>query len=451
MVTVTPVADLTEESEQVGLPPLDRICQGDVLAVSLKEKTNRYTHGLHRFPAKYVPQVPRWAIENLASPGAVILDPFMGSGTTLVEGLMSPVSSIGIDRDPLAQLITRAKISPPTASRLERIGAKLADAWRPVRRADLRSPMPDVVNFEHWFSLKSWAELQGCLEAIDSIRLSGNERAFLLTLFSSVLRRVSNADDQSHKTYVSHTYSKTPSPVRQTFEQAMGQAVARVREFHAARDERGTAVILPDADARDISLEDDSVDLMVTSPPYLDSIDYMYNFMLEYFWLGARLGIPDRRSFNEARRLGIGSKRPTEDEQLPPSLSELIDIEHVQADRRRSVASYMCGMDQHFAEAARVLHRDGRYAMVVGNSQSSARSIPVHDCLVRLAAGHGFALEKAFGYRIRRHYMKFPRKGRGGIILIDWVLVFNRTDCEVCPAERLPLLEWTLAPDAVAH
>ena len=52
--------------------------------------------------------------------------------------------------------------------------------------------------------------------------------------------------------------------------------------------------------------------------------------------------------------------------------------------------------------------------------------VPLHDALVRLAAGAGLHLERAFGYRIRRHYMKFPRQGRGGIILLDWVLVFRR-------------------------
>ena len=68
----------------------------------------------------------------------------------------------------------------------------------------------------------------------------------------------------------------------------------------------------------------------------------------------------------------------------------------------------------------------------------------------RAQGGVGLTLERAFGYRIRRHYMKFPRRGRGGIILIDWVLVFRKGASAGAPA-ALPRHWVTLAPGAVAH
>jgi hypothetical protein len=76
--------------------------------------------------------------------------------------------------------------------------------------------------------------------------------------------------------------------------------------------------------------------------------------------------------------------------------------------------------------------------------------VPLHDALVGLAAAAGLTLERAFGYRIRRHYMKFPRNGRGGIILIDWVLVFRKGPAAGSPG-ALPRHWVTLAPGAVAH
>ena len=186
------------------------------------------------------------------------------------------------------------------------------------------------------------------------------------------------------------------------------------------------AIIPDDADATRLGLEPDSVDLAVTSPPYLDSVDYPYNMMLEYFWLGPLLGIPDRRSLQrpaptpdrgqESRRhrLGLpdacrGSSRST-----PCPLP---------AGRRPRPTSRL--MERHFGEVARCLKPGARYVFVVGNSQTLVDMVPLHDALVRLAAGAGLSLERAFGYRIRRHYMKFPRNGRGGIILIDWVLVLR--------------------------
>lgn len=66
--------------------------------------------------------------------------------------------------------------------------------------------------------------------------------------------------------------------------------------------------------------------------------------------------------------------------------------------------------------------------------------------------GMSFSLEKAFAYRIRRHYMKFPRKGRGGIILMDWVITLRKTDHTILEVEdRLPLPHVTIGADEVAN
>lgn len=108
-------------------------------------------------------------------------------------------------------------------------------------------------------------------------------------------------------------------------------------------------------------------------------------------------------------------------------------------------------MARHFEEARRVLRSGARYVLVIGNSQSGKGILPVHDCLIRLAVDAGLAFDKAFGYRIRRHYMKFPRKGRGGIILMDWVIVLRKAGGPAAYPERLPLPWFTLGDDDVAH
>jgi len=109
-------------------------------------------------------------------------------------------------------------------------------------------------------------------------------------------------------------------------------------------------------------------------------------------------------------------------------------------------------MGDHFAEAARVTREGGHYVLVIGNSQTVGGVIPVHDCLIRLGHAAGFDLAHAFAYRVRRHYMKFPRKGRGGIILLDWVITLRRAkQPSVVPPKPLPLPWLTLHPAAVAN
>jgi hypothetical protein len=432
-------------------PPFGAIANGALFSLRLGNNTAGLTHGLHRFPGKYIPQVPAWALEEFAGAGSVVLDPFCGSGTTLVEALPRCRRSIGLDRDPLACLIAGAKTAALGASRMAELSDRLCRAWREPA-CPLVPPMPDLVNFSHWFSGDAWGWLQSLLGAIAALECGEAERRFLACLFSSIVRWVSNADDQTQKTYVSGTLKKSPPEVPATFARALDRARAGLAEMERSRLAGADSTVLL-ADAADIPLPPSSIDLVVTSPPYLDSVDYMYNFMLEYFWLGPLLGVRDRGTFNRLRREVIGAKNPLPGKvpALPACLDDLIHESDVLPARRTATRAYCYAMARHFVSAARVLKPAGRYVLVIGNSQTRKGVLPLHDSLIRLAADAGLAFEKAFAYRIRRHYMKFPRKGRGGIITMDWVIVLHRSGAGAPYPERLPLPDFTLQGDEVAN
>ncbi len=431
-------------------PAHAEIEHGDLLSLTLSTNTSGLTHSLHRFPAKYIPQVPRWAVNNFATAGSVVYDPFMGSGTTLVEALCAVDQSYGTDIDPLARLITAAKTGDVDASRLRSVAAALCPDQLPLI-SECFLPMDGVKNVTHWFSESAWNDLCRLYVAIEQLDCSEVERTFFLAVFSSTLRWVSNADDQTQKTYVSGTLKKTPPEVFHTFDKSLQRALNGLSTLHSLRGMRQASIL--DGSALDVPLSDGSVDLIVTSPPYLDSVDYMYNFMLEYFWLGPKLGVSSRAEYNARRRIPIGSKNPVSPVlAVPDSISDLVDPEQIPEYRREAVLAYFDLMQKHFVEAARVLKRDARYVLVVGNSQAATGVLPVHDCLLRLARDAGLHLEKAFAYRIRRHYMKFPRKGRGGIILMDWVITLRKTDHAILETEdRLPIPHVTIGADEVAN
>jgi SAM-dependent methyltransferase len=447
-----PAAIDTIRFEEVdAFPPLEDIDHGRLFALSLSGTTTAFTHGLHRFAAKYVPQVPAWALDTFGGRGAVVLDPFMGSGTTLVEGVLRGATSVGVDIDPLARFIARAKVTPVDHARIADLGGEVAAGWRaPAPEPARRRPMPDVSNFAHWFAAAQWGWLQSLEDSILALDCDDDERAFLLVVFSSTLRWVSNADDQSQKTYVSGTLRKAPPAVPDVFWRFLRRAVDGLADLNRKRHSDAVTVIPDAACATRLGLPAASVDLAVTSPPYLDSVDYPYNMMLEYFWLGPRLGVPDRTAFNALRRRPIGAKNPAERIDLPPALAGVVPLDAMPPARRVAATTYFALMERHFHEMARVLRPGARFVFVVGNSQTVSDVVPLHESLVRLAAAAGLSLERAFGYRIRRHYMKFPRNGRGGIILIDWVLVLRKQASADGPGP-LPLHWVTLAPEAVAH
>jgi hypothetical protein len=430
-------------------PAFEQISHGDLFGIRLSNSTVDLTHGLHRFPAKFIPQIPRWALRQFASSGGTVLDPFMGSGTSLVEALLRPGPSVGADIDPLSRLIAKAKTEVPDVDRVRALGTELRRRWRsPARRLEV--PMNGLVQFEHWFTSDAWGDLQSLLRHINELDCRDTERRFLLVVFSSIVRWVSNADDQSQKTYVSGTRPKTPPPVRETFWRALDKAITGLRALALAKHPRSSVRIQDDADAVNSRVPDASISLIVTSPPYLESVDYMYNAMLEYFWLGTLIGVPDRAALNDLRRRQIGTRRPFGKPELPQTLARLVSADSLPGWRRAGALSYFANMMAHFTEAARSLADGARYVLVVGNSQTQVSTVPVHDCLTRLAAATGLELEKAFAYRVRRHYMKFPRMGRGGIILLDWVIVLRKTRHPVSIPEPLPMPAFSLPVDSVS-
>jgi len=437
--------------EVPNFPPFPDLSNGELFSLSLSDRSANLTHGLHRFAGKYIPRIPGWVLDEFATKNDVVLDPFCGSGTTLVEALSRSKLSIGIDCDPLACLISRAKTANISHIRIQELGFEIQRSWTGPAEV-LEVPMQGVVNFSHWFTKSAWGYLQSLLASINSLICTEDERDFLLSVFSSILRYVSNADDQTQKTYVSGTLKKRPPEVVATFWRAFAKASVGLKELASIRVPGARAEIIR-GDACEIDLPRNSVDLVVTSPPYLDSVDYMYNFMLEYFWLGSRFGVPDRKTFNQMRRSPTGAKNPSDKSvgKLPASIADLISEDDISNTRISATRAYCASMAQHFQSVVRVMRRDARYVLVVGNSKTGEGVLPIHDCLIRLAADAGLAFEKAFAYRIRRHYMKFPRAGRGGIITMDWVIVMKNIRTPVQYPERLPLPDFTLRHDEVAN
>ena len=88
------------------------IIQSLIDSLDAIQDKNYLTHGIHPYPAKFVPQIPGAIIDAYSKPGDTILDPFCGSGTTLLESIIRGRNALGIDINPIATLISRAKVTP---------------------------------------------------------------------------------------------------------------------------------------------------------------------------------------------------------------------------------------------------------------------------------------------------------------------------------------------------
>lgn len=422
------------------LPPERHIPPNQHLLIISRDQS-WLTHGFHKYPAKFFPELPRWAIRRYSDPGDIVLDPMAGSGTVNVECLLVGRHSIAVDVDPFAQLLTRVKTTALDPQRLQRaheaILASLAafEGQSEAGRQAALAHVPEFAYREIWFRpfiLEEVGAIRAALLAVPAATGSAGAQGyvdFFRICLSSIVRAVSNADNHCTRTVVRTRLNKriVQGMALRLFRRVCQVNVERMRDFAAQRPPDVRVDVPAQADARRLPLGDASVDLAVTSPPYINAVDYPRTHQLEMYLLDlSPAGVP----LAEAKRRHIGTEvvRATDyrdlhlydHKPLDAQIEELYDV-----DKRRAyiVYRYFMDMEENFREVYRTLRPGARYVVVVGNNLIRGRIVPTHQYLMAAAERVGFGVETYFASEVIRHYIKVPRKER---IAQDWVLVFTK-------------------------
>ena len=172
---------------------------------------SRYaSHSFHSFPAKFPPQLPRKFIASLTQEGDVVLDPMMGSGTTILEAYLLNRQAFGFDIDPLALLLTQVKVCPLDITEARRMGHRIVENARVelaqdqvglVRRLEKRWNHKTKEFVDYWFARESQIELLALVEAIMQVSDSGLRSFFELALSAIIITKsggISLALDLAH-------------------------------------------------------------------------------------------------------------------------------------------------------------------------------------------------------------------------------------------------------------
>jgi DNA modification methylase len=320
-----------------------------------------HIHGFHPYPARMHPDTASKLVRAFSPEGGVVLDPFAGSGTVLVEAMIAGRRAVGTDLNPLAVRLATAKTRARTKAEDARLLAEatrvraFSDERREKRAgATRRYGREDVALFEPHVLL----ELDGLRAAITA---TGDRtlRADLELILSAILVKVSRKRaDTSTAEAPRRIAAGYPAKL---FEKKAQELVRRIRELRA-KIPKGTpeARVFVD-DARQLaSIGDASVDAVITSPPYVATYDYFEHHALRLRWLGL-----DARPFADGE---LGSRRA---------------FAHLSADEaaRRWVAESR----RVLAATCRVLRAHGRAVFLVADSAVRGRAIRA-DAVLRDAA-----------------------------------------------------------------
>jgi hypothetical protein len=305
-----------------------------------RERT-KHVHRLHPYLGKFIPQLVETLLGRYVAPGSRILDPFAGSGTTLVQGLESGCVPTGIDIAAFNCLLMRVKTARYNLFTLER---ELRDACRRLDSFDGTEPPPDAQSYvRRWYASRAAAELLFWRSLVSDYE-HGDVMRVVLTRAARSARRTPHFDldfpqAPQLEPYWCHKHRRTCRPVgtaRQFLRRYALDTLARVKVFSRVRSDAAADVF--HGDVRTFVL-DGSFDAVVTSPPYPGLIDYHEQHRYAY----ELLGLQERRSEELGSAAGGSSRRALQAyadgivaafENIIPYLSDEAPVLIVVNDRR---------------------------------------------------------------------------------------------------------------------
>ena len=397
---------------------------------------------IHPFPARMAPTIVLDALKTEKQKPLSVLDPMSGSGTVLAVARSAGHRGYGFDLDPLAVLTSRVWTTAIDKKKaLSTAADVLHEAQGAFRSLATRDAYPlnsdeEVRQFvRYWFDPYVRRQLTALSIAIKSLS-QGLTQEILWCSFSRMIiakcTSVSRAIDLPHSRPNRKNLRGQRKPFS-VFLQCVGHVVANCIEN--GQSGRGPVTRIRQGDARALSLPDESMDLVVTSPPYLNAIDYIRTSKFSLIWMGYTL-----HRLRSIRRDSIGSEAAfahnvtkKKDVKVPDFWDSLGDISDLSPRHKGMISRYAGDMWHSIGESRRVLKTTGKLILVVGDSTIRGVFVKNAKLITQLANARGLSLTEHTTREIppNRRYMPPPSSPAAGGSLqrrmrLEHVLTFSK-------------------------
>src|SRR3989338_3230781 len=359
------------------------------------EKTKSYTHGLHPYPAMFIPQVARRLLETYSKPGDTICDIFCGSGTALVESKVLGRNAYGIDLNPLAIFLAQTKTTPISPKILEKSYADLIKRLSNTTKKEVKKP--SFKNLEFWFKDKKITELALLKNTINQIS-EKKVRNFFMVAFSETVRYSSNTKTGEFKLVRinKEKLEKHDPDVLNIFLKKTVANISKMKEFYKDVQKKVKTTIIYGDSSKDNDIGTGSIDCIVTSPPYGDSgttVAYGQFSRLSAQWIDIFEEPNDASSVDGQLLGGKASKtlsHSLESKHLNDSIKKIAQRDPVRA---REVLSFYLGLSECLKQAHRMLRHKKYFCLVIGNRMVKQVRIPTDFIIAELGEKIGFTCE----------------------------------------------------------
>ncbi len=412
-------------------------------------KPERYTHLMHFYPAKLLANIPYYILETerFCPKGGLVLDPFCGSGTVLLESILSGRNSVGADANPIARLISEAKSHYVESVQLEK---ELVKILKRVER-DKNISIPDFPNKDYWFSKHVQKQLSLLLSAIRKIK-DRNCKVFFMVCFSNIIKKVSYADPNIYVPVKINPDRFIDKPdvyqklrikidglididVFEKFRKVSHENIERMKTLQNTSAQVFTAKVIS-KDARKLTkdvkskdlFEDESVDMVLTSPPYAGAQKYIRSSRLSLNWFG--LGSAEIIRTLEKSNIGREdfAKKDLQVEKTGIQTADELIKKIAIKDKTRAtiVSTYLREMDDALKESIRVLKKGGYMALIVGPNKVCGYDFDTPKYLRLIAEKYGLHTELELIDTIKKYGMLTMRNKTSSMIQTERIMLLRK-------------------------